>query len=736
MSTLLVSTTTDYSTTSLSDITQIKFTSPGVTATFDISQFDVGPPAQINPDVIWVGNGSGPVHIELASSSAAVFDGRQFQFSNFGDAGNTITFLGSTAADEFHGSSKSDIIRGRGGDDWIFSSSGGDELNGGSGNDTFWYVEPDVVVSDVISGNQGKADRIVLFNTGTYDFLQASISGVEELVFETPSVAIMDAGQVGGTGRIQSVDGSGGTSNLTVRSGGADVSLTGVRFSNWNSTSVIRVEGTAAAESLTGSARRDVFIGGGGADQMFGRGGNDVFEVQSVVESAIDGGAGNDRLLCAGTICQFTAAPIVDVESLDLGEAQAAVILADSVGTGGLRRGITTIIGNDQDNTVEVQGSYIDLTDVTLENWDEAADTFALRGTSGTDLIVGSAYADRLHVTGGGDDCSLGGGDDVFVISDHLAAGTILEGSDGEDTLLILKATTTDLTGATLGGIERLTFGLEGQRIVLLPGQVGGGLGIQTVDANGTQGSIDVTGQVIDLSVLTILNKTQGDFATLRGTDDADTMIGTAFGDNFFGSLGADVITGGDGTDDLSYAFSSDAVEVSLQAGTATGGDAEGDIITGIEQLSGSAFDDRLTGDGSDNYIDGNDGNDRIVGHAGTDFLRGGLGNDVFIFTSTSHSGLGGQADVIGDFSSLPLMAEQDRIRLDSIDAQESSSGSDEAFVFIGTGAFTAEGQIRVEADGGDTLIKINTSGSGGAEMTIRIENYAPGDITADDFIL
>ena len=57
-----------------------------------------------------------------------------------------------------------------------------------------------------------------------------------------------------------------------------------------------------------------------------------------------------------------------------------------------------------------------------------------------------------------------------------------------------------------------------------------------------------------------------------------DTLIG-----------GADTLDGGDGTDTASYEGSSAAVTVSLVAGaTNTGGDAEGDTLSNIENLTGS----------------------------------------------------------------------------------------------------------------------------------------------------
>ena len=74
---------------------------------------------------------------------------------------------------------------------------------------------------------------------------------------------------------------------------------------------------------------------------------------------------------------------------------------------------------------------------------------------------------------------------------------------------------------------------------------------------------------------------------------------------------------GGAGIDTATYAASSLAVSVSLATNTGSGGDAAGDVLSGIENLIGSNGNDSLTGDGNANLLDGGAGNDTLLGGAG-----------------------------------------------------------------------------------------------------------------------
>ena len=115
---------------------------------------------------------------------------------------------------------------------------------------------------------------------------------------------------------------------------------------------------------------------------------------------------------------------------------------------------------------------------------------------------------------------------------------------------------------------------------------------------------------------------------TIYGYDGNDDLLGGNGDDHLFGGIGADVINGGAGRDWACYDDAAEGVYVVLITGAGYAGEAAGDVLIEIENLSGSAFADVLIGDLGINYIDGNGGDDLIFGLDGIDVLHGGAGSD------------------------------------------------------------------------------------------------------------
>jgi Ca2+-binding RTX toxin-like protein len=98
--------------------------------------------------------------------------------------------------------------------------------------------------------------------------------------------------------------------------------------------------------------------------------------------------------------------------------------------------------------------------------------------------------------------------------------------------------------------------------------------------------------------------------------------------DRFIATAAVETFDGGAGSDWVSYAHSTAGIRVGLMTGTARGGFAEGDRLTAIENLEGTAFGDAITGSAAHNTLTGFQGNDAIHGNGGNDTIRGNIGND------------------------------------------------------------------------------------------------------------
>ena len=116
---------------------------------------------------------------------------------------------------------------------------------------------------------------------------------------------------------------------------------------------------------------------------------------------------------------------------------------------------------------------------------------------------------------------------------------------------------------------------------------------------------------------------------TITGSSGRNHLVGMRGNDTLTGGAGGDRLDGGAGTDTASYLKSKTAIVASLADRSANTGDARGDVYISIENLIGSKFKDRLTGDDGANRIEGGGGDDRLCGRGGDDVLIGGRGKDT-----------------------------------------------------------------------------------------------------------
>ncbi|RZJ36916.1 MAG: calcium-binding protein, partial [Brevundimonas sp.] len=291
----------------------------------------------------------------------------------------------------------------------------------------------------------------------------------------------------------------------------------------------------------------------------------------------------------------------------------------------------------------------------TLESGQSATATITITGVDGDDTIVGTAGDDTLTGGAGIDTVVYSGAASAVRVDLRLSAPQNTNGA-GTDTLSGFESVTgSDFNDTLIGtaGGNVLTGGLGSDVLLGLAGNdtlVGGagaantlqgGLGddVYVVEAQDTvvelagQGRdrVETTRNVYTLSAnVEDLTFTGTGAFTGYGNASDNVLTGGAGDDLLIGGAGADTLNGGLGNDTAVYSAAAGGVTADLNAGVATNdGDGSSDVLTGIENLTGSAFDDTLTGAAGVNYLIGGAGDDVINGRGGNDWLYGNDGVDT-----------------------------------------------------------------------------------------------------------
>jgi serralysin len=226
-------------------------------------------------------------------------------------------------------------------------------------------------------------------------------------------------------------------------------------------------------------------------------------------------------------------------------------------------------------------------------------------GLGGNDTIFGLGGNDNIR-GGLGADVLLGGAGTDTAIYDDSAAGVFVNLASG-------RGAHGTAQGDTLSSIENVTGSTLNDTLM--------GNGVGNVLGGGAGNDV------------------------LKGGGGADTLAGNSGNDTLVGGTGADLLNGSSGIDTASYAGSSARVVVSLLADTAAHGEAAGDELNGIENLTGSGHDDVLHGSSGANVLQGLKGNDTLKGFGGADSLLGGDGEDSLDGGTNNDTLDGGKGD-------------------------------------------------------------------------------------------
>lgn len=207
---------------------------------------------------------------------------------------------------------------------------------------------------------------------------------------------------------------------------------------------------------------------------------------------------------------------------------------------------------------------------------------------------------------------------------------------------------------------------------------------------------------------------TTGGESSVTGTIYAESIFGNSADNVIVGSGGADQIDGRGGFDQVWYINSTVGVTVNLATGVNLYGDAAGDVLLNIEGVSGSGYNDTLTGNAADNVLYGNNGNDYLSGGAGNDLLSGGSGADRLVGDSGNDIIYGDVgADLIGGGEGDDTVyggTEADLLRGDN--GNDTLYGDDGDDSLFGGGTGTTDGNDRLYGGNGND----NLTGNAGAD--------------------
>jgi Ca2+-binding RTX toxin-like protein len=443
--------------------------------------------------------------------------------------GGALTIYGE--ADNIIYADRSDAAwDGLGGNDWLLGTDGRDTLNGGTGGD--WLRAGDG--ADWLSGGaevdnlQGEAGSDTLDGGVGGDWMYGGAGDDSYYVDEAGDVASEQAG--GGTWDVVWANTNytlpGEVEHLMLYDHGYNGTGNGLGNIIYGTSANNILSGLAGDDQLNGREGNDWLIGGDGGDALFGGDGEDW----------LNGDGGNDTLH---------------------GDAGA-----DSMFAG------------------------------------EGADT--LSGGEGNDALYGEAGHDQLYGGGGVDTMHGGVGNDSYWV-------------DNPSDVIVEYAEPNSWDGVLSSADYTLPAEVEA---LILYGEARRATGNQAGNALwGASGN--------DL---------------LSGLGGPDALNGFAGDDTLIGGVGADVLDGGDGFDRVSYENAGAAVRVNLTYAPDSLGDAAGDSFISIERVTGSAFGDSFFGTGGADSVAGGAGDDWFAVLAGADSFDGGDGLDTVSYAEAGPS--------------------------------------------------------------------------------------------------
>ena len=571
-------------------------------------------------------SGAENVFVDLEAGFAnGTWNGQAFNYTVNNIEWVRGTFFGN---DTLVGNSADNRLEGEGGNDLLIGGAGNDLIQGGDGFDTVSYFDGTGTQTQGIIADL--ETREVTDNFGDTDTLSTSI---EEIV---------------GSSLDDIINGSSGNDQIDGGAGDDIINPGDNRGGTFGR------NGFDEFDFIFGSTGNDTYVfsdlenGYVGLSYRFSNLSEGIIAtIDSVTNTAtIDKGAdGIDTIVdvaqpISTDVGGFSirGSEFGDVFNIAINDLNPSLNNDVSDGGGGFVLGsdFIAVQGNDGQDTYNfISGSFIRL---DLRNGSQGVNVDLSQGT-----IFNDGFGFQETITGDVRELRGSNNTDVLVGSDNDES---FIGEEGNDTV----------DGGD--GFDLLRFDRTGAEVVTVNLAAG--------NANGVW-----NGQTFNYSISNIEWVT----GTFFGDD---ILIGDSGDNRLQGEGGDDLLNGGAGNDTASYAGAAlGGVSVDLRFDDRDVGGGQGrDTFVSIENLIGTDFDDRLSGDAGDNMLFGGDGNDIIRGQNGTDRLDGGAGNDNLRAGQEADTLIGGTGE---DFL-IGLAGNDDLFGGSDTDFLFGGSGNDDVF--------------------------------------------------------